>query len=1466
MGKIKLGHLKMSLKKLMLKFYFLRNGKRKKWLVGLGIFSLIAPFGVYAVESPQEPGAWLYLAYIFSIFFQLLFIAPLGYLLRFFLVFLMQVVQFNTFVNSAAVNIGWVLVRDISNLGFVMVLIFIAFSTILHVESYNYKRLLPKLIIMAVLVNFSKLFSGLLIDISQVFMQFFVAAFVNAGVGAFIGGFGLMDVLKIQTVTSITPSLPGILADKIILAIVLAVATTVLFGFVAILVIRIVMLWIYIILSPLAFVLGILPMTQKYWSRWWADFGKYVIIGPVMAFFLWLGFALLSASDAGFSDPSLKVDGATDVALGGFTQVTSFAFMSKYIVGIAFLVAALKAGQEAGVAGQSMINSIVGTTKKSLIGWAGVAGAAGPITGWLAGGFGGRATNWARAATGRLAENRIVGRFFETPHLALEEYRTRTKDKAELMAKRIYRRPDLIRRMSSRYPKNFYEKELQTMLKHYYPALAFNTDDGVRGHVASRNREELGIMRGYSMAGIITRLGDRTPKTLLTTAIEKGKLPEMGIDGMAYDRKTDEIKFRGIDPRNPSAGRVPLDNLQGEDVAQMIIAAQEAGRLAGTYILDRNPEPHPQPGHDRFLSRTPSYYGGPTPAELLEMGLSSEEIEPEQGALTPSYHSAVRSKQDIAAAENFSLFAREFEQQTGLRVGRSSRDEFQTFVRDSLGRQKNQLPFRGDSGDLTTDDFLTRLPTYIQQMPEAARLPREGERSLDESEGRISGNQIKNLKTFAGRLMTLFGYGITSTSQESRIPVPLWPDQSTRRAAKSLTDWKSYPEAMRIREIDESRAQHPETFEGMTLGSGRSLSVSFGRVKKKAKQLGLDKELPFSEQAPDATWEADQVKQKQALGKTLSALIEDDKTKLLQAKSPAALQAQLASFGRSGLDSKSGKELAAIRDDVLKDLNARQASFQDENFLRENPITLNNKGMVHSVSLRERMKHEFGHPMVRTLEQTGISPEQMFQTLPQATQENLQARFKEEIGTTGNSTQDMREIMADYFGGRAKAKTGAARFDEMSAAQKLKELGDVDDTRKDIQQRRAKTKALEETDEYKEYAELADKTILTPEESDRRKKLKDQFEAETGGTVTQDEEDSALQGLQRRQNDLMESIKTRPLTMAEVVDGSSVERQFKALGGKDAPASIQQAMLDHSVQISKTENSKEYKEYKEASSTRNEIETRRRDIRTEISSGALTEKEHQAREKELRSLDSKENVLNGNRYLQYDQARKARGNALTNVQNIEKQMDSETNPEKRAGLEKKYQAALQAWDNIRKSAEAFELQPGSRQELFKQLLEKSNIMAQVSAGAVGGPVADRPQAYIMRDLRAQGLTPQIQQEINNYITEEAPELKGGVNPQMLFARAPSPFDMNALPWSNFHIWKYLKLLESKLGDLGKQGKISQTALTRLDTTLRKDLEDKVRSFSPSQMDSLASGNADPRTSLDAHAIAETLDTLFKEEG
>ncbi|MCU0679656.1 MAG: DMT family transporter, partial [Planctomycetes bacterium] len=271
--------------------------------------------------------------------------------------------SFNNIINVDTVVQGWKIVRDLCNMFFILILLVIAFATILRIESYNMKRWLPKLLIMAVLINFSRMICGLIVDFAQVIML----TFVN-GLGANAEN-NLVNVFQLKEYYKFTPNIENevkqvgalqtvatILAGLIAMGITMVVVAVLL----GILLIRVILLWVYTILSPLAFLLSSFPAGQRYSSQWWSEFSKQVVVGPMLAFFIWL--AITTVSNSANSLTQFNFD-ANSIAAGGNKVLcagTGSLFCSDkftlYIITIALLMGGLIVTQQVG----GMAGSIAG--------------------------------------------------------------------------------------------------------------------------------------------------------------------------------------------------------------------------------------------------------------------------------------------------------------------------------------------------------------------------------------------------------------------------------------------------------------------------------------------------------------------------------------------------------------------------------------------------------------------------------------------------------------------------------------------------------------------------------------------------------------------------------------------------------------------------------------------------------------------------------------------------------------------------------------------------------------------------------------------------------------------------------------------------------------------------------------------------------------------------------------------------
>ncbi|MFA6423877.1 MAG: hypothetical protein WCV83_01020 [Candidatus Magasanikbacteria bacterium] len=321
---------------------------------------------VAGANQPEEVG--LIMGFVIQ---ALLGIASLVLRLAIFcLAFIIQVAGYNGYLSSTAVDVGWVMVRDITNMFFVVILLLIAFGTILGLEQYEWKKMLVKFFFAAVLVNFSRIICGVIIDVGQVVM----ITFVN-GIAATIGG-NMINAFSMDQIMGLANSKngAGIQTSDLFIASVGAVGFSVMLlammvVFVYMLLARMIVLWILIILSPFAFVLSVIPQTQKYASQWWSEFGNHVIVGPAVVFFMWLSFAVvgggnISGEIIANSAVAPQVAGEDAAGVGGIMGWTK---MSNFIIAIGILLVGAKTAQSLGTVGGSAMSKATDIGKKAMM-------------------------------------------------------------------------------------------------------------------------------------------------------------------------------------------------------------------------------------------------------------------------------------------------------------------------------------------------------------------------------------------------------------------------------------------------------------------------------------------------------------------------------------------------------------------------------------------------------------------------------------------------------------------------------------------------------------------------------------------------------------------------------------------------------------------------------------------------------------------------------------------------------------------------------------------------------------------------------------------------------------------------------------------------------------------------------------------------------------------------------------------
>jgi len=201
---------------------------------------------------------------------------------------------------NPAVAIGWPIVRNFANTFIVLGFIVIAVATILRIKEYEAKALLAKLVIAALLVNFSLVVCGLVIDASHIVIAFFFDG-TSGRISNTEVNFSVITNLwqNVLNVLDPTVSLPAVIARMAgnILYDVMSIIVYGLFAFLFIF--RVIILWILVILSPLAFVSYVFPATKgMVFDKWWSNFTQWCFVGVFGAFFLNIGTQLITFMNA----------------------------------------------------------------------------------------------------------------------------------------------------------------------------------------------------------------------------------------------------------------------------------------------------------------------------------------------------------------------------------------------------------------------------------------------------------------------------------------------------------------------------------------------------------------------------------------------------------------------------------------------------------------------------------------------------------------------------------------------------------------------------------------------------------------------------------------------------------------------------------------------------------------------------------------------------------------------------------------------------------------------------------------------------------------------------------------------------------------------------------------------------------------------------------------------------------------
>ncbi|MBP6084998.1 hypothetical protein KA517_02055 [Candidatus Gracilibacteria bacterium] len=305
------------------------------------------------------------------------------WLTAFIMSFFQSVLSYAGFTTTPFVVTMWKAIRDFVNLFFILALLAIAVANIVQYQINNYavKTILPKLIVVVIAVNFSRLFVGLVIDAGNVVEA---GVYQIAGMGPHGGGttvactqnstarFSIPNDIKqgsvlcrlasglrfeqLQQYQQYSPgdtaarSTPTLLSLFFINVVIVLIVLMMLFGFLALALtftIRIVVLWALAITSPIYVISKIAPVGGSVAGEWQSKFFKYAFMHIKTAFFLVL--AVLSAENVG-SQLFANLQGTSPGVAGGSLIPAGFSSLADYLQ-VVFVIAMVYAAAFASAKG-----------------------------------------------------------------------------------------------------------------------------------------------------------------------------------------------------------------------------------------------------------------------------------------------------------------------------------------------------------------------------------------------------------------------------------------------------------------------------------------------------------------------------------------------------------------------------------------------------------------------------------------------------------------------------------------------------------------------------------------------------------------------------------------------------------------------------------------------------------------------------------------------------------------------------------------------------------------------------------------------------------------------------------------------------------------------------------------------------------------------------------------------------------
>ncbi len=295
-----------------------------------------------------------------------------------------SIVKMGAIIDSGGVRSAWSTFRDIANMSFIFIILYIAISTILG-TGVNMRKTLVRVVIVALLLNFSFFFTKIVVDASNILTIGFYNQIINTPCtpdggqpagdlgSAFMCQMGLATVWNADIINDVAGNAIGleigtILVRGVMGSLFFLIAAFVFLAASLMFLARLVTFIFLFTLSPLAFGAMALP-NDEYSNKWKEPLIKNSIFAPAFMLAIWAALKVLGGINQILfpNGRNLNLAEALIGREGGVSQNAGQVFMNYAIV-IGMIIGALMVAEKFGAYGAGAAIKMLNNSRKSIQG------------------------------------------------------------------------------------------------------------------------------------------------------------------------------------------------------------------------------------------------------------------------------------------------------------------------------------------------------------------------------------------------------------------------------------------------------------------------------------------------------------------------------------------------------------------------------------------------------------------------------------------------------------------------------------------------------------------------------------------------------------------------------------------------------------------------------------------------------------------------------------------------------------------------------------------------------------------------------------------------------------------------------------------------------------------------------------------------------------------------------------------